>query len=98
MAEHHCEATVAPVSDLYEKARNLPMGNLHEEFGQTVQIRGNYEKQVKVGGQNCPLSDHTGRQSRPGCNGSSDFRVRGHVGSPYKMHNKMEELIERNQK
>lgn len=69
------------------------MGNLHEEFEQTVRIRGNYEKQVKVRGHNCPLTSHTGRQSRPGCNGFSDFRVRGHVGSPCNMYNKMEELL-----
>ena len=73
------------------------MDNLHEELGQAVRIRGNYEKQVKVRGHHSPLTDHTGRQSRPGCNGFSDFKLRGHVGSPYKMHNKMEELIERNQ-
>ena len=73
------------------------MGNLHEEFGQAVGIRGNYEKQVKVRGHLRPLSSNTGRQSRPDCNRFSDFRVRGHTGSPYKMHKKMEELIERNQ-
>lgn len=63
------------------------MGNLHEEFGQTVRIRGNYEKQVKVRGHLCPLTEHTGRQSRPGCNDFSDFGLRGHRWSPYKMHN-----------
>ncbi len=31
------------------------MGNLHEGFGQTVKIRGNYEKQVKVRGHHHPL-------------------------------------------
>ncbi len=74
------------------------MGNLHEEFEVQEQNRGNYEKQVKVRGHLRPLTDYTGRQSRPDCNGFSDFDLRGHVWSPYKMHNKMEELIERNQK
>ena len=73
------------------------MGNLHEESGQTVVIRGNYEKQVKVRGHHHPLTEHTGRQSRPGCNGFSNFKLRGHVGSPYKMHNETEEIVERNQ-
>lgn len=73
------------------------MGNLHEEFEQAVRIRGNYEKQVKVRGRHRPLAKNTGRQSRPDCNGFSDFKVRGRVRSPYKMHNKMEELFERNQ-
>ena len=75
----------------------LTMGNLHEELRQTVGIRGNYEKQVKVRGHLRPLTEHTGRQSRPGCNDFSDFELRGRKGSPYKMHNKMEEPIERNQ-
>ena len=57
------EARVAPVSDFYEKIGNLPMGNLHEEFGQTVKIRGNYEKQVKVRGHLRPLTKDTGQQS-----------------------------------
>lgn len=74
------------------------MGNLHEEFGQMVKIRGNYEKQVKVMGHLRPLTEYTGRQSRPGCNDFSDFTLRGRKGSPYRMHKKMEELIERNQK
>jgi hypothetical protein len=80
-----------------EKAEYFPMGNLHEESGQAVRIRGNYEKQVKVRGRQCPLTEHTGRQSRPGFNDFSDFELRGRKGSPYKMHNKMEEPIERNQ-
>ena len=63
MAEHRCEATVAPVSDFYEEVEILPMGNLHEEFGQTVRIRENYEKQVKVRGHLRPLTKHTGQQS-----------------------------------
>ena len=74
------------------------MGNLHEGSGQAVRILGNYEKQVKVRGHYRPLTSHTGRQSRPGCNGFSDLELRGHMGSPYKMHNKMEELFEGNQK
>ena len=37
-----------------EKVEYFPMGNLHEEFGQTVKIRGNYEKQVKVRGHHRP--------------------------------------------
>ncbi len=49
------------------------MGNLHEEFEYKAGIRGNYEKQVKVRGHLRPLTDHTGRQSRPDCNGFSDF-------------------------
>ena len=69
------------------------MGNLHEESGQTVKIRGNYEKQVKVRGHERPLTGHTGRQSRPDCNGFSDFKLRGHVGSPYIMHNETEEIL-----
>ena len=97
IAEYHREARVASVSDLMKKAEYLPMGNLHGESGQAVRIRGNYEKQVKVRGHHRPLTKNTGRQSRPGCNAFSDFKVRGHVGSPYKMHNKMEEPIERNQ-
>ena len=63
MPETTREAAVAPVSDFYEKVENLPMGNLHEEFGQTVRIRGNYEKQVKVRGHLRPLTHHTGQQS-----------------------------------
>ena len=63
------------------------MGNLHEEFGQTVKTRGNYEKQVKVRGRQRPLTEHTGRQSRPDCNDFSDFVLRGRRWSPYKMHN-----------
>ena len=51
------------------------MCNLHEEFGQTVKIRGKYEKQVKVRGHLRPLTDHTGRQSRPDCNAFSDFKT-----------------------
>ena len=73
------------------------MGNLHEEFEALAQNRGNYEKQVKARGHHRPLTSHTGRQSLPGCNAFSDFKVWGHVGSPYKMHNIMEELFERNQ-
>lgn len=57
------EAAVAPVSDFYEEVEILPMGNLHEESGQTVVIRGNYEKQVKVRGHHRPLTSHTGQQS-----------------------------------
>ena len=51
------------------------MDNLHEEFEGQTQNRGNYEKQVKVRGHHRPLTDHTGRQSRPGCNGFSDFKT-----------------------
>ena len=51
------------------------MGNLHEESGQAVRIQRNYEKQVKVRGHLRPLTSHTGRQSRPGCNGFSDFKT-----------------------
>jgi len=39
------------------------MGNLHEELGQPMEIRGNYEKQVKVRGHLRPLTKHTGQQS-----------------------------------
>ena len=49
------------------------MGNLHEESEQAVRIRGNYEKQVKVRGHLRPLTEHTGQQSCPDCNGFSDF-------------------------
>ena len=70
---------------------------MHEEFKGQTQNRGNYEKQVKVRGRQRPLTEHTGRQSRPGCNGFSEFDLRGRMGSPYKMHKKMEESIERNQ-
>ena len=80
MAEHSREATVAPVPDFYEKMENLPMGNLHEESGEAVGIRGNYEKQVKVRGHHRPLAKNTGRQSRPGCNGFSDFSYGGTRG------------------
>ncbi len=69
------------------------MGNLHEESEQAVRIQGNYEKQVKVRGHLRPLTSHTGRQSRPGCNAFSDFGQRGHVGSPYNMHNETEEIL-----
>ena len=53
------------------------MGKLHEEYRQSLKIRGNYEKQVKVRGHHRPLTDHTGRQSRPDCNGFSDFKTGG---------------------
>ena len=75
MAEHRCEAAVAPVSDLIEKAEYFPMGKLHEESRQSLKIRGIYEKQVKVRGHHHPLTDHTGRQSRPDCNGFSHFKT-----------------------
>ena len=51
------------LGDSYEEVKILPMGNLHEEFGQTVRIRGNYEKQVKVRGHLRPLTKNTGQQS-----------------------------------
>ena len=57
------EARVAPMSDFYKKVENLPMCNLHEEFGQAVRIRESYEKQVKVRGHLRPLTKHTGQQS-----------------------------------
>ena len=63
MAEHSREARAGSVFDLIEKVEFLPMGNLHEEFGQAVRIRGNYEKQVKVRGHLRPLTKHTGQQS-----------------------------------
>ena len=63
MAEHRCEAAVAPVSDLMEKAEYFPMGNLHKDSEEAVGIRGNYEKQVKVRGHLRPLTSHTGQQS-----------------------------------
>ena len=75
MAEHRCEAFVAPVSDFYVKTEYFPVGNLHEESVEAVGIRGNYEKQVKVRGHNRPLTGHTGRQRRPDCNGFSDFKT-----------------------
>ena len=93
MVEHIREATVAPVSDFYEKMGNLPMGNLHEESREAVGIRGNYEKQVKVRGRHRPLTNHTGQQSRPGCNGFFGFQSWGHVGSPYNMHNETEKIL-----
>jgi len=46
-----------------EKVGYFPMGNLHEEPRQAVRIRGNYEKQVKVGGHLRPLMKNTGQQS-----------------------------------
>lgn len=59
---------------------------MHKDFSQCDEVSENYEKQVKVRGQFRPLTDYTGRQSRPGCNGSSDFRQRGRFQRPYNMH------------
>ena len=57
------EAAVAPASNLMESIEYFPMGNLHEELGHPTEIRGNYEKQVKVRGHLRPLTHHTGQQS-----------------------------------
>jgi len=54
------------------------MGNLREEFEAQAQNRGSYEKQVKVRGHHRPLTNHTGRQSRPGLQQVFGF---GDVGS-----------------
>jgi hypothetical protein len=51
------------VSNLMESMEYFPMGNLHEELGHPTEIRGNYEKQVKVRGHLRPLTHHTGQQS-----------------------------------
>ena len=74
------------------------MGNLHEEFGQTVKIRGNYEKQVKVRGASLPPYETHRPAELTGLQRFFGFQQWGHMGSPCKMHNKMEELIEGNQK
>ena len=74
------------------------MGNLHEESGQAVRIRGNYEKQVKARGASSP-PDEEHRPAEPtGLQRFFEFQDRGQRGSPCKMHNKMEDLIEGNQK
>lgn len=59
---------------------------MHKNFSQRDKVNGNYEKQVKVRGQFRPLTNDIGRQSRPGCNGFSDFGQRGHFQRPYNMH------------
>ena len=72
------------------------MDNLHEEFEALAQNRGNYEKQVKVRGHH-PPPYRTHRTAEPtGLQRVFGFQDRGHKGSPCNMHNKMEELIERN--
>ena len=74
------------------------MCNLHEEFGQAVRIRENYEKQVKVRGASSPPYETHRPAELTGLQRLFGFQDRGHKRSPCNMHNKMEELIEGNQK
>ena len=74
------------------------MGNLHEESRQAVGIRGNYEKQVKVRGASLPPYEEHRPAELTGLQRFFGFQDRGHKRSPCNMHNKMEELIEGNQK
>ena len=74
------------------------MGNLHEEFEAQAQNRGNYEKQVKVKGASSPPYETHRTAELAGLHRFFGFQDRGHKRSPCNMHNKMEELIEGNQK
>ena len=74
------------------------MGNLHEEFEALAQNRGNYEKQVKVRGASPPPDQSHRTAELTGLQRVFGFQGRGHKRSPCNMHNKMEELIEGNQK
>lgn len=75
------------------EAECLPIGNLHGELGQTVRIRGNYEKQVKVRGATFPPYGLHRPAELGGSQRVSDFGRWGHVGCPYNMHNELEELL-----
>lgn len=61
------------LGDSSNNAGITTVDNIHKGFAQGTKVSENYEKQVKVRGHLRPLTNHTGRQSRPGFNGFSDF-------------------------